>query len=336
MLIKPDIKDEEIIRCLRNAYELNIIKISFLPLGADFNTAVFRVTANDSTDYFLKLRRGKFSKSSVLVPKYLCDQAIKQVIPPLVNKLEQLWTSFGTFNAILYPYIEGNNAIDMSLSEKHWIEFGETMKKFHSANIPTKITSDVQQEAFSDKWRKKLKVFLNHIEDEVFEDSIAEGLALFMKSKRNEMIELIRHSEHIAKALQKQPVEYVLCHADIHGWNLLISEQGALYIVDWDTLIFAPKERDLMFIGAGIGETLRAPIEEERLFYQGYGFADINLNAIAYYRFERIIEDISEYCEHIFLSDEGTEDRMQSFKYLQSIFAPNGALERAFQAHNAQ
>ncbi len=50
MLIKPDLKHEEIIACLRNAYGLDIATVSFLPLGADFNTAVYRATATDGTD----------------------------------------------------------------------------------------------------------------------------------------------------------------------------------------------------------------------------------------------------------------------------------------------
>jgi hypothetical protein len=53
MLIKPDLKDEEIARCLRNAYKINV-NIFSSPLGADLNTAVYRVTTSSSTDYFFK------------------------------------------------------------------------------------------------------------------------------------------------------------------------------------------------------------------------------------------------------------------------------------------
>lgn len=57
--------------------------------------------------------------------------------------------------------------------------------------------------------------------------------------------------------------------------------------------------------------------------------------AIAYYRYARIIEDIGTYCEQIFLSDEGGDDREMSFYYLQSIFLPNGTIERARQSDKA-
>jgi hypothetical protein len=57
-------------------------KIAFLPLGADFNTAVYRITTSNQKNYFLKLRSGEFLEASVSVPKYLADLGIKQVIPP--------------------------------------------------------------------------------------------------------------------------------------------------------------------------------------------------------------------------------------------------------------
>ena len=139
MLIKPNLKDEEIIACLRDAYGLTIDKVLFLPLGADFNTAVYRVTTNNGSDYFLKLRSGEFLEASVSVPKYLVDLDIKQVIPPLATKTEQLWTSLASFKAILYPYVEGRNGVEAKLSEDQWAQFGAAIKKLHSTHIPNAL-----------------------------------------------------------------------------------------------------------------------------------------------------------------------------------------------------
>ncbi len=297
MLTKPALKDEEIVRCIKNAYGLTLEKISFLPLGADFNTAVYRVTTSSKVDYFLKLRRREFFDAAVSVPKYLADIGLKSVIPPLATRIEQFWTSLASFKAILYPYVEGRNCIEAKLSDQQWIEFGTSLKKFHSTDIPSAITKDVSQETFSPKWREMVKTFLNCIENKVFEEPVAAKMALFLQSKSSEILKLIRRTENLAYLLKKQPIEFILCHADIHGWNLLIDQEGAMYMVDWDTLIFAPKERDLMFIGAGIGDSGRTPLEEEALFYQGYGKANINQTAVAYYRYERVIEDIGEYCK---------------------------------------
>ena len=332
MLIKPDLKDEEIIACLLDAYGLTIDKILFLPLGADFNTAVYRVTTNNGSDYFLKLRSGEFLEASVSVPKYLADLGIKQVIPPLVTKTGELGASLASFKAILYPYVEGHNGVDDKPSDNHWVQFGATVKKLHSLSIPSSITQDVSRETFSSKWRETVKAFLMCIENEVFEEPVAVKMAAFLKSKRCEILKLVKRAEKLAITIQKQPLDYILCHADMHGWNLIVDKEGALYIVDWDTLIFAPVERDLMFVGAGIWDSSLTAAEEESLFYQGYGQITINKDVLCYYRFERIIQDIGDYCEYIFLSDEGGEDRMQCFEHLQPVFLPNGAIERACQS----
>jgi spectinomycin phosphotransferase len=53
---------------------------------------------------------------------------------------------------------------------------------------------------------------------------------------------------------------------------------------------------------------------------------------LAYYRYERIIEDIAIYCEELLLTDEGGEDREQSLRYLKSNFLPVGTIEIAYRA----
>jgi len=332
MLEKPELKDEKIINCLKNEYGISVKKITFLPLGADLNTAVYRVVANDETVYFLKLRRGEFDEAAVVVPKYLSDLGIKQIIPSLTTQTGQLWASLTPFKAILYPYVEGHNGFEKNLSDQQWFEFGAALKRFHTADIPSAITSSVQREKFSPQWRDTVKMFLERIKEEIFDEPVALEMAAFLKTKGDETLGLIQRAERFAQMLQGQPPEFILCHADIHAWNLLIDDNDAFFMVDWDTLIFAPKERDLMFVGAGLGGRGHTPQEEEALFYQGYGQTQVDPIAMAYYRYERIIEDIAVFCGQIFLSDEGDEDRKQSLEYLKSNFLPNGTIEIARQS----
>ena len=85
-----------------------------------------------------------------------------------------------------------------------------------------------------------------------------------------------------------------------------------------------------MFIGGAQGFVGYNAQEEEALFYRGYGAAAINLRALTYYRYERIIEDIAVYCEQLLLSNEGGQDRPQSLRYLVSNFLPDGTIEAAY------
>jgi len=330
MLEKPELENEKIIRCLWDDFGLSVKEITFLPLGADLNTAVYRVASNDGKDYFLKLRSGEFNEATVAVPSHLSSVGMKQVIPPLTTRSGLLWANLAPYKVILYPFVEGHDGFDRKMSPQQWIKFGSALKRFHTAEFPTSVTHSVPREKFSARWRDTVKLFIKRIEKDTFDEPVAAEMAAFLKAKSRETLELVKQSERLAQVLQEQPPEFLLCHADIHGWNLLIDNAGALYMVDWDTLIFAPKERDLMFIGGALGNSGYTPQEEEGYFYQGYGQTEIDQIAIAYYRYERIVEDIAAYCEQIFLSKEGGKDRKQSLEYLASNFLPDGTMARAY------
>lgn len=332
MLEKPDLPDEKIIACLQAEYGLRSIEVAFLPMGADTNTAVYHITTPDKPAYFLKLRRGSFNETAVTLPKFLHDQGIPQIIAPLTTRTGQLWANLDAFTVILYPFIDGRNGYHVALTDSHWIEFGTALKRIHTAVLPLTLTQQIQQETYAPQGRESVKRFLHRVETELFEEPIAKELAAFLQTKRAEILDLVGRAAYLAQILNAQPPPLIVCHSDIHAGNILIGSNGAFYIVDWDDPILAPKERDLMFIGGGQGFRGHTAQEEETLFYQGYGQTPINPIALAYYRYERIIQDIAAYCEQLLLTNEGGEDREQSLHYLKSNFLPNQTIEIAYRS----
>ena len=329
MLEKPDLPDERILACLQDEYGLWVSKVAFLPLGADLNTAVYRFATGNDIPYFLKFRRGVFDEISVVLPKFLSDQGITQIIAPLPTRTGQLWGNLDDFKAILYPFVEGCNGYELNLSDRHWIDFGKALKTIHSARIPPALTNQITPETYSPQGRETVKKFLGQVDNYIVKDPVSAELAVFLKEKHDEILDLVWRAERLARALQDRPPESIACHSDIHAGNVLIDISSKLYIVDWDNPILAPKERDLMSIGGGLFGNWRSPQEEESLFYLGYGPTQINSIALAYYRYERIIQDIAVYCEQLYLSTIGGEDREQSLHYLKSNFLPNHTIEIA-------
>jgi spectinomycin phosphotransferase len=335
MLEKPDLPDENIIACLRAEYALSANSIVFLPLGADQNTVVYRVIADDETPYFLKLRRGVFDETSVTLPKLLHDQGLRHIIAPLVTQAGQLWASLDDYTVIVYPFIAGRDGYDVDLSDHHWIEFGAALKRLHTANVPTSITNRIPRESYSAQWRDLVKLFLARIEVEAFDDPVAAQTAVFLRTKRDEVFALVEQTEQLAQTLLAQPPECVVCHSDLHAGNIFIDGDDALYIVDWDNPIIAPKERDLMFAGGGQFGKARTAREEVALFYRGYGPTLIDPVALAYYRYERIVEDIAVECQLIFSTTNSREDRERELRFMKSNFEPGGVLAIAYQSDRA-
>ncbi len=329
MLEKPDLADDLIIDCLQRDYGLRITTIEFLPLGADVNTAVYRAIASDATPYFMKLRGGDFNELTITVPHYLETQGISHLIRPIETRDGRLWTRIDRFAVILSPFITGQDGFTLHLTDRQWIELGETLKGVHSAKLPADIVDRLPRETYSSHWRDRVRTFQTRVGSTSFADPISAKLADLMRSEQDVVSRLVRRAEELATELQSRSLDFVVCHADIHGGNVLLDDSGKLYVVDWDTLILAPKERDLMFVGAGIGKGWNTP-RESALFYRGYGATEIDAVALAYYRYERIVEDIAAYCEQILESDPDNKDRAQGFDFLSRQFLPNEVIDIAF------
>lgn len=323
MLEKPDLEDIKIIQCLQDEYGLTIVQVVFLPLGADFNSAVYRVVADDETPYFLKLRSGTFNDISVTLPHFLSEQGIAQVIPPIPTKTQQLWTTLESFNLILYPFIEGKNGVEVGLSERQWVDFGAALKRIHTIVLPETLKNRIPRDTFSPQWRDIMKAAFGQQNP----DPVAKKLAAFLKAKQDVILELVGRAEKLCIEVQARAPELVLCHSDIHGWNVLLAEN--VYLVDWDSPILAPKERDLMFVDGDIGG-IWFNAKGDTYFYQGYGYSEIDRIALAYYRYERIIEDMAVTCQQIFLTDAGGANREEEFRHLTNQFLPNGVIEQAY------
>lgn len=328
MLEKPALPDETILAWLSQVYGLPAGRLFFLPLGVDGNAAVYRVEGADGPVYFLKLRRGACDPLSVELQQYLHEGGISQVIAPIPTLEGQGWARRDAYTLILYPFVAGVDAYQARLSEQQWVELGEALRRLHVLDIPPGLSQRLRREDYSPRWRRQLREFQRLAERSSFHEPVAARLAEFMHRAHSEIDEIAGQAERLALRMKKQPPEFVLCHADLHPGNLLLQADGRFWIVDWDAPILARRERDLMFIGAGMGGVQPGGPEEE-WFYQGYGAVAVDRTALAYYRYERIVQDLAVYCEQLFLSEQGGDDREQALAYFMSNFEPGNTLEAA-------
>jgi spectinomycin phosphotransferase len=327
MLEKPDISEALLALRVQEEYGMPVADLAFLPLGADENTAVYRVRTQEGMAYFLKLRKN-FDEIIVRVPLLLKEQGVQAVLVPVETTSKQHSADFGEYKIILYPFVEGKDGFEVELSDEQRQRLGVALKAIHSVSLPSQLKNHIPQETYSPYWRELLQSFQAQVESKTFGEPSAAKIADFMKSRRVEIYQLIQRAGVLASELSSRSLERVLCHSDFHGGNILIGDHGELYIVDWDNPILAPKERDLMFIGGGIDGIWKSK-REESIFYQGYGEADIDWTALAYYRYERILEDLAVICGQLLLTDEGGADRERSYGWFTSNFEPGGTIEIA-------
>ncbi|HAT9817440.1 TPA: phosphotransferase, partial [Legionella pneumophila subsp. pneumophila] len=233
------------------------------------------------------------------------------------------------FKIIVYPFINAPNGFTQNLTEKQWHQLGKVLRQIHETSVPTAIQQRLRKETYSPKWREMVRSFYNKIGFDDSDDQITTDFKTFFNQKIDSIHRLVDSSEELSKKIQLDLDKYVLCHSDVHAGNVLVVNEGSIFIIDWDEPMLAPKERDLMFIGGGIGNVWNKPHEID-YFYEGYGKTNVDKIILSYYRHERIVEDIAVYGQDLLSRDQNNESRLESFKHFKSMFDPNDVVEIAF------
>lgn len=319
---------ESIIHCLNINYGISAAVLTLLPIGADMNASVYKAETQNSQSYFVKLKRRHRYDMSVAILALLQASGIQQIIPPIKTINGELTQHISDSTLTVYPFVHGQNGFCYNLTDDQWTVLGKILRQVHEFEMPPSIKNLIRKEAYSDKWRKAVRSLYVHIDGNLEGDEAALKLRAFMREHREVIHHLVDRAEALSQKIREQSPEFVLCHSDIHGGNVLIDESGFIFIVDWDDPIMAPKERDLMFIGGGVANIWNNPREEE-FFYKGYGKTEINRAILAYYRHERIVVDIAEYGQALLLTPDGGKERWTMFEQFKGMFEPNGVVDIA-------
>jgi spectinomycin phosphotransferase len=333
MLDKPEISDEALATLLSKQWRIDVGGLEFLPLGADVQTAVFRATGTDDQRYFVKLRSGKPDMAAVLVPAYLHRAGAETIIPPMESVDGALWARFEPFVVIVQPYVDGESGFDREMTGANWVELGSSLRRMHDTYIPEDLRVILGVESYSAVWRERVRSFQERADLETYDDPVAAKAVSLLRDNRRVIDLLVAKADALASHHKHRDHQVVLCHGDLHAGNVLIEPEGRLHMVDWDTVILAPRERDLMFIGAGIGGVWKSTAEADR-FFHGYGAVDIDYELLAYFRIERVVQDIAEFSEQLLMTDpRGEKDRVQSLSYFAGQFEPGGVLDIALETN---
>jgi spectinomycin phosphotransferase len=319
----PKLADATITAALQAHYGISNAALAFLPIGADAASSVYRVEATDGKAYLLKARADAgFSVPSLLVPRFLHSQGVPHIVAPLPTTAQTLWFSIHDFALSLYPFVDAQTAADVGLSEEHWRALGTTVKQIHTSRLPPDLLQIIPHETYTPSRRNVMAELETAIATQTFADPIQRELAAFWHARSDEIGALLERADTLGRQLRQAARPLVLCHADLHTWNVLLDAAQQLWLVDWDETMLAPKERDLMFVIEGIGRDLVKP-HETACFLQGYGDTTIDQSALVYYRYAWAVQDMGAYGEEIFFSpDRSEETRRDALHAFMNMFEP--------------
>lgn len=329
VLEKAKLPEGIIAEVIRSNYGVDVVDIEFLPIGNDATAWAYRVKAEHAS-FFLKLRYGRPNPAGLLVSQHLRRCGIENVVAPLSTISHAQYATLDEYTLLLFPWIDGTSGWNRKLTLGQYHDWGIIMRRVHNAPISAELEDTVPLEQFGKRWLDRLQRIHQVVARDEFDSEISEKMSRAWRQRAPE-IELVRsrYLECAARFSFQKP-DLVLCHADIHKANIMIDRVDAIQIFDWDEVILAPKERDLMFF---IRDGQSA--QETTAFLHGYGTKDIESMGLAYYRYDWVVQEFCDNGERLFFATNLSEtDLAFAFDEFCRLFAEHDVVARAHQAYS--
>ncbi len=325
----PGISADAIRACLAAEYGVAAVAVEFLPLGFDARAAVYRATAGDGRRFFVKVRFGAAPEPGLRAAHALRAAGIEAVLASLPARAGLPWCEMDGLGVVLYPWIDGQDAMTAGLSHAHWRVFGAALRAVHDGGFVDRFRESLHAEAFTLPSAAAVRDLAPAVASDDLPGPVARAFAAFWRANAERIEAILNRAETLGRMLRERGHEPVLCHGDIHAANILVGGDGAIHLIDWDAPLIAPRERDLLFVvGSTIARTVQP--DEEDAFFAGYGPAAIDPDALAYFRYERFVEDLAEFGHSILRDPRLTdENRAEEAALAQGYFDPGGYLDRA-------
>lgn len=322
--------DDVLLAALVDQYGLAATDLLFLPLGHDASAWVYRAQIADGSTYFVKLRIAVTNPAALLVPRYLHDHGVEQVVAPVPTRTGSLWVAAGAYALIVYPFVAGVTGMDQGLTADQWRAYGAILRQIHATPVSATLARELRHDTFISSDHATIQQLEDFLATGQSADAQSQALAVCWQTQRAAISTLRQRAEALGQQLARARPPALLCHADIHTNNVLVDQAGRLWIIDWDETMLAPRERDLMFVAGGISERL-VGAREEALFFAGYGQIDLDPVALAYYRAAWAIGDIAAFGAQACLRpDLGPISRQAAVDAFAGLFEPGEIVSIAF------
>jgi spectinomycin phosphotransferase len=228
-----------------------------------------------------------------------------------------LWTKLEDWNVIVYPFIDGDTSFT-GMTKEQWKEVGAIFKRIHQVLLAPEGFESLRKETFDPtEYARWVRAFETQHLHSRHGGSVSErALHASWVAHQSTIHAGVTSLEKLAEVLQERPFPYVICHADLHPANLLRDHVGHVFVIDWDDVMLAPKERDFIFV--------REP--QADAFWEGYGQAEIDWMALTYYCWERVVTDVIECARNVcFRDDLGEESRADEAQLFHETLAEEGS-----------
>lgn len=142
----------------------------------------------------------------------------------------------------------------------------------------------------------------------------AEPARALLGAKAGELKRRLRSYDADAARLRERSDSWVVTHGEPHRANLIVDGLGGLHLIDWDTTLVAPRERDLWLV-----------LDDELTGWEEYtqvvGEVALDTEALQLYRQRWDLADIAAFVALFRRPHEEDENTTASFGHLRAYLS---------------
>ncbi len=270
MLTPPaDLSGGDLGRVIDQAWGVAVDSLEYLPIGFGSHHWVATdglglrhfVTADELSS---ESRRGDevsalglHLRSALAAAADLCAVGCDFVVAPIATRANDPFVRLDRYAVALYPFIEGRRFdVADSFDEVDREGVLDMVATLH--RVPTAAIRPPPTDGFVVPWLDQLDGSM-HREVAVTGPYAATASELLIDHEV-ELRRLIARYRALVARYVSDPGPVVITHGEIHPGNVMATSEGWV-IVDWDTVLLAPPERDLWRLAADGGPGLRGYVE---------------------------------------------------------------------------
>lgn len=249
----PELSDADVTQVLAGAWRIDATSVEYRPVG--FGSHHWAAVAGGRRwfltvdDLDAKRRSGTEPRAAVFhrlraalaTARDLADAGLTFVVAPIPATDSEIVVRIGDrFAAALYPHVDGRS--------RHWGDDASPAARSAVLDLVVQIhdrtSPHLMVEDLTIPMLDELLVALDDLDRPWTSGPYAEPARQLLAEHAEGLPRLLEHHRHVADAAVAEPSRFVLTHGEPHPGNTIITADG-LALIDWDTALLAPPERDL-------------------------------------------------------------------------------------------
>jgi spectinomycin phosphotransferase len=319
-----DFDPARLAEALQRSFAISAASIESFSCG--FVGRHYMVEAHSGECYFItlyddtrlaRIAAGRLGCTAPLVHGLYHSGCFRHLAPPLAALDGALWSDLDGWPLLVYPYVDGRLLADeLPLPAQTHTELGELVARLHAATPFARRFTNLLREQFVFPFEPSLRQSLQDLAHLPRQDHRASlDLRDLLLPHQDAVTAHLDQLHALAESLRRSPPPFVICHTDLHPWNVIRSRAGDLVVIDWENVCLAPPEHDLfIFTGEGFETFLQA-------YFQAGSRRALSARTFKFYFYRRYLEDLADFLVRILYENEDPQTDRADLDEIRAMIA---------------